>query len=390
MGPYAGRMNKSAKPSLANRPASYEIASVLPPSEHFTVGRAGAIALFVHETTAGSAYQSHVTVYGTEDIKARRLSDAKFQGVIPRLPLLWGRNNGYTRALIDQLRKRQIGIIEVHNRVQNFFQLAKAFSNTPISLYFHNDPQTIKGAMTPKERWKIAERADAIYCCSDYVRRRFLTGLEAARSDHVHVVYHGVPPLTPKPRKDPLILFVGRLIPEKGALELAQAAQKLLPYFPNWQIAFVGSNRPGGKGTTPYTHAVGKALQALGKQAVFLGHQPHQKVLELYCRASIAVVPSIWNEPMGRTALEAMAAGCALVTSGHGGLGELVGEAGVLSSPVTADGLALALQGLLEDPATLRDIQQQCLARGSLFSLANSQRHMDQLRYHLLAQAYGG
>ncbi len=384
-----GMVSRSPRPSLA-RPASYEIATILPPSEHYTPAAAGAIALFVHGTTQGSAYQSHITVFGSHLDKTRRFQGGKYQGVDPSLALLLGKNKGFTRGLIDALRKRPVGLIEVHNRVLNFFRLAKAFPNMPMSIYFHNDPQTIKGAMTPKERWRILERADAIYCCSDFVRRRFLTGLEAGRNDHVHVLYHGIPPITPKARKEPVILFAGRLIEEKGVLELAQAAQKLLPHFPNWRIAFAGASRPGGKAATPYAKAVGAALRPLGKQAVFLGHQPYAKVLDLFSRASIAVVPSTWNEPMGRTAAEALLSGCALVTSGHGGLAEVAGDAGVLVSPVTADGLALALQGLMEDPETLRAVQMRCHEHAHHFTQHMTLNQLDQHRYHLLARAYGG
>lgn len=193
-----------------------------------------------------------------------------------------------------------------------------------------------------------------------------MTGLEAGRTDHVHVVYHGIDPVKVG-KKEKVIMYAGRLIPEKGALELAKAAAKLLPHYPDWKIAFVGA-RLGGAQSTPYAKSVGDTLKPLGKQVVFLGHQPHAKVMKLFSKASIAVVPSIWNEPLGRTAIEALATGCrALVTSGHGGLAEIAGDAGVIVSPVTPDGLALALQGLVEDPEALRNVQQMCVTRAAIF-----------------------
>ena len=370
-------------------PNSYTIATILPPSEHFTARAAGAIALFVRDTTLESAYQNHITVFGRNDDKQHRFSKIKYKGIDPTLRLIYGRNKGYAHALVEHFKKHRPGLIEVHNRVNIFKILAKNFTNIPISIYFHNDPLTIKGAMTPKERWNILSRADAIYCCSDYVRRRFLTGLEAGRTDHVHVVYEYTGTIKPEPKQS-FILYVGRLIEEKGALELAQAARLVLNYFPTWRIVYAGANRPGGKNDTPYARAVMKELEALGKQALFLGHQPHGKIKSLYARAAVAVVPSTWAEPMGRTAAEALAAGCALVTSGHGGLAEIAGNAGVLVSPVTPNGLALALQGLLENPDTLREVQQLCLEHSRYFDLEQGRPYFDQLRNNLFTKAYGG
>jgi glycosyltransferase involved in cell wall biosynthesis len=367
----------------------YSIASVLPSGEHFTPALAGSIALFARDMTIGSAYQPYITVYGRQDDRARPFSKVKFQPITPSMEFLLGQKSGYARALVQHFRKQPTGLIEVHNKISLFNHLSRHFPNMPISLFLHADPLEMPGAQSPKERWEILARADAIYCCSDYIRRRFLTGLEAARIDHVHVIYHGVTPLK-RGKKEPIILYAGRLAPEKGVLELARAAQILLPHFPSWRIVFVGANRPGGRNATSYAHQIGQTLKPLGTQAVFLGHLPYTKVLQLFARAAIVAVPSIWNETTGRTAIEALSHGCALVTSGHGSLAEIAGETGVISTPVTAQGLALSLQGLLEDPETLRQAQQLCVTRGQVFSMTAACSQLDALRYRLLSQAYGG
>jgi UDP-glucose:(glucosyl)LPS alpha-1,2-glucosyltransferase len=369
---------------------TYEIATILPPSERFTPNAAGGISLFVNETTTGSAYHEHITVYGRAESRTRPFSDVRFKGIRPSMEMLFGQQTGYARAVVSHFKARPTGLIEVHNRVPLFHALRRAFSNTPISIHFHDDPLGLVGAKTTKQRWEILSTADAVYCCSDFIRRRFLTGLEAGRTDHVHVVYSGVDPVV-RGRKEAFILYNGRLAPEKGALELAKAAATILPHFPKWKIVFVGCDRPTSSSKfTSYQRNVANALKSVGKQAVFLGRQPHDKVLELFARAAIAVVPTVGAEPFGRRAVEAMAAGAALVTSGHGGLLEAAGDAGVVVSPITPQGLGLALQGLMEDGNTLRAIQQQCFDRGSQFSLENARRHMDALRYNLLSQAYGG
>ncbi|MDB5478229.1 MAG: glycosyltransferase [Alphaproteobacteria bacterium] len=366
---------------------AHNIATILPPSEHFTPAAAGAIALFVRDTTMGSVFQKNVTVYGNDTDKQRHFQNIAYQGVAPKMRLLYGRNGGFAQALGDEFRRNPPSLIEVHNRVNIFNILASHMPQSLITLYFHNDPLTIKGAMTPKERWGLLARADAIYCCSDYVRRRFLTGLEAGRTEHVHVVYEYTD-LKPRHKKENIILYVGRLIEEKGVRELAQAAQRLLPHFPDWRIVFAGANRPGGKNDTAYAREVGRILKPLGKQAIFLGHQPHPKIMNLFARAAIAVVPSTWSEPMGRTAVEGIASGCALVTSGHGGLAEIAGEAGILASPVTPDGLALALQGLMEDPETLRQVQNLCYQHAAHFDLKAGRAYFDALRERMLNKSY--
>jgi glycosyltransferase involved in cell wall biosynthesis len=366
----------------------HDIAAVLPPKEDFTANGASAIGLFVRDATKQSAFASSMTIYGRAETPARRFSNIRYHNVQPQMSFLYGDAGGYDRGVVEALRKKPPRLIEVHNRVSLFNRLAENFPNTPISLFLHNDPLTIKGMITPKQRWQLLSRADAIYCSSDYIRRRFLTGLEAGRTDFVHVVYNMADPRQRR-RKEPLILYVGHLSEEKGVLELAQAAQMLLPHFPQWRIVFAGASRPG-KNDSAYARKVYNMLVPLGKQAVFLGFQPNDRITTLQARAAIAVVPSHISEPSGRTAIEAIASGCALVTSGHGSLAEIAGEAGTLASPVTGEGLALALQGLMEDPEGLHMIQNLCYEHGQRFTLAHGLHYLDDLRHSLFARAYGG
>lgn len=372
--------------SQRNR-ASFTIATILPYEESFTTQHAGAIALFVRDTTLNSAYQNNITVYGRQLGKQRLFSNIHYQGNRPFMPFLLGKNNGYAQTLIKNLRKVRPKMIEVHNDIGLFNILAQNFANTPISIYFHDDPTNMNAARTPTQRWKILSSADAIYCCSHYIRRRFLTGLEAGRTDHVQVVYQGIAN-QPQPKREKVILYVGHLTQQKGALELAQAAQILLPHHPDWRIVFAGERRPN-KNSDKYRRDILAALAPLKKQAVFMGYLPHERILELFSHAPIAAVPSIHPEPIGRTAIEAMSGGCALVTSGHGGLTELAGDVGVIVSPVTPQGLAMALQGLIEDPASCQDIQARCAQRGAWFALSGMQRYFDDLRRDLLIKAYG-
>ena len=91
-----------------------------------------------------------------------------------------------------------------------------------------------------------------------------------------------------------------------------------------------------------------------------LGWSTFDEALGYYAEASIVAVPSIWEEPFGLVAVEAMAAGRPVVASAVGGLRDSVvdGVTGVLVPPDDPEALARALDTLLDDPA-------RCAAMGT-------------------------
>ncbi|HEX71903.1 MAG TPA: glycosyltransferase family 1 protein [Candidatus Hydrogenedentes bacterium] len=84
----------------------------------------------------------------------------------------------------------------------------------------------------------------------------------------------------------------------------------------------------------------------------------HAGALALYAQADICAAPSIWAEPFGLTAVEAMAAGRPVCASRIGGLQDIVrhGETGFLLSPGDAPEWAKALEILLDNPALRREM----------------------------------
>jgi glycosyltransferase involved in cell wall biosynthesis len=84
-----------------------------------------------------------------------------------------------------------------------------------------------------------------------------------------------------------------------------------------------------------------------------LGWLSHEETLALYKQAAVVVVPSVWEEPFGLVAVEAMATGLPVCASRIGGLADIVrhGETGFLFAPGDADELAAQLNTLLDDAA---------------------------------------
>jgi UDP-glucose:(glucosyl)LPS alpha-1,2-glucosyltransferase len=334
------------------------IAVVLPRKEQFARDRFGAVSLVVESYVTHSAYRDATEVLG---MPVRSPRDAiRFHAVTPRDRWWRRRNRGFALGVADYLAKEPPRHIDVHNRVELFTLLAERFPAAAVSIWFHNDPQEMRGAGTSPERHNILDRARHVFCVSDWVRSRFVEGI-SRDTDRVILLPAAVDAtaVTPAP-KEKSILYVGRIIEEKGVLPLAQALARILPEFPEWRVTIVGEGR---KANDRYTRDVAAALAPLGDRATMPGFLDHETTMAAFARAAIAVAPSRWQEPFGRTVAEAMAAGCAVIASRRGGIPEIVSDAGILVESPDAAALAAALRRLIPDDGLRAELQQKARAR---------------------------
>ncbi len=158
--------------------------------------------------------------------------------------------------------------------------------------------------------------------------------------------------LPERPRRK-MILAVSRLVPRKGVQFLVEAMRDLPA---DWELVVAGD---------------GPSRPALERQAAdlpvrFTGFVSHERVAELYAEAAIFVLPSlVENFPM--VLLEAMNAGCAVVTTDAYGCGELVGEAGLRVRPEDSRALHRVLARLIADPEERERLGAAARERASEF-----------------------
>lgn len=323
---------------------SAPIAIVLPRRERFSLSRFGAVALTVDDYVRHSAFRGETAILGLAVDDPRSTA---FRAVKPKDALWRRRTLGFAEGCAADLALDPPRHIDVHNRAEVFDLLARRFPDAAVSLWLHNDPQDMRGARRVRERQQILARARFVFCVSEWVRGRFLEGI-ARESDRVVVFPCAIDVMAEAARaaaKEPLILFVGRVIAEKGALIFAEALAQALPALPEWRAMLIGPARAG----SPYAKRVAAALAPLGSRVIRRDFAPHDEVMAAFRRAAIAALPSTWDEPFGRTALEAMAAGAAVIASRRGGLPEIVGNAGLLLDQPTPAGLSAALIDLARD-----------------------------------------
>ncbi len=170
---------------------------------------------------------------------------------------------------------------------------------------------------------------------------------------------------------------------DKGADTFVAACALALPQLPGWRAAMIGADRfrPDSP-ETPFTRSLRRSAAEAG--VALLGFQDHEEVMAALSRAAIAVVPSRWQEPFGLTALEAMASGCALVTSRRGGLGELAEGAALIADPDDPAAVAEAVLSLARDGALRARLAEAGRRRAANYDLVPARALLDRIRMDML------
>ena len=133
--------------------------------------------------------------------------------------------------------------------------------------------------------------------------------LKLKNDNKCEVVYPSINKLTKFPKKQNLIIFVGKLNKSKGYHIFGQAQKRILNEFKNWNSVVIGDET---REKYDFKH----------KNLNLLGWLNHDKTLKYYEKSKIAVSPSTWDEPFGRTSMEAGSRGCATIISNRGGITE--------------------------------------------------------------------
>jgi glycogen(starch) synthase len=178
------------------------------------------------------------------------------------------------------------------------------------------------------ERW-MARRADALIVCSYYMRGH-VADIFDIDEGRIAVIPNGIDPNELRPAGDlralraefaepheKLVLFVGRLVYEKGFQLALEALPGVIEQVENVRFLVAGSGTHEGE-----LKAQAQRL-GLSEYGSFLGWIGDDVLHSLYRIADLCVVPSIY-EPFGLVALEAMASGCPCIVADTGGLREVV------------------------------------------------------------------
>ena len=323
-----------------------KIAILLPYKENFSPEYPGAVSLFVNETSTKSRYRKKIIVFGNTNYKKKY--NLRYINIKLKKNPLISQTKEYVNRFSRIQKKYDISLIEVHNRPSYILQLSKLVPEKIFSLYFHNDPLSMDGSKTIDERKKLLKICYKIIFNSNWSKKRFLEGLEnkfinsnklvvffqSAKKNNISIIN----------KKKNWITFVGKLNKAKGYDVFTKTINRILNKYPNWKAKIIGDEKR-------------EKIHLKHKNADILGFLPHEKVLKIFKQTSIAIACSRWEEPFGRTSLEASASGCAVIITNKGGLPETVTNAKILNE-LNVYNLEKVIKSLIDNKSLRKEFQK--------------------------------
>lgn len=326
------------------------LAIILPRHMHYAADRATSVDLCARDFVIHSRYRPGITVIG--EAVSSPFADAPFAGIrgIGKRFGPVGFGDRSFAPVAEAIRRAAPDAILVHQYPMAAARVARAFPGIPVVLQRHNHlPE--RGGLHRLWRDRAFRDLALVAFVSETARRSYSGRAPSA------VTYNGIDTraFVPGP-KEKTVLFAGRAVPEKGVEIFAAAAAEALAGRPDWRAVMALG---GGRSVAATVEAVRRHLAPLGSRAELMFDLPHATVMGLFAQAEIAVVPSVWAEPFGRTALEAMTSGAAVISSGRGGLTEVTGDAAITTGTVEPADFAAAIARLIEDPAERARLQAE-------------------------------
>jgi spore coat protein SA len=281
----------------------------------------------------------------------RLAASGKLNGVpVERFP---GANKEkYFKQICARLAKSKPNVIQVENRPLWIPRLKRAFPHSRIGLNLHSTTFICPPYLNKQQRSRCLQAADYIQVNSEfigsYVSQHVSRVAGKIKVNHLGVDTSGFPArsspagrsLRAEGRTDHgwgnrrIVLYVGRLIPQKGVHHLLTTLPALVAKAPDVLVVIVGSALYGSHRRTGYVKRLYNQAAHWKKHVHFEPYVPHQEIPKWFSMADIAVVPSVGKEAFGLVNLEAMAAELPVVATRAGGIQEVV-EDGVTGFLVT-------------------------------------------------------
>ena len=349
-----------------------KISILLPYKENYSSIYSGAVSIFVNSTSKISKYKKNITIYGSTEYQ--KILSKNYVNIKLNKNFFLSQSKVYVKKFLKIQKKNLPNIIEVHNRPIYIKDLTEL--KTELVLYFHNDPISMSGSKTVSDRIFLLNQCSKIIFNSEWSKKQFLLNLNSFyfKSKKLEVIHQSVNKVNVDiGSKKKIITFVGKLNSAKGYDIFAKSITKILDKYKNWKALVIG-DEPREK------------INLSHQNLRILGFTNHSEVLNIFKKSSIAVACSRWEEPFGRTSLEASSRGCAVIISNKGGLPETITN-GVILKKINSNELYKSIENLILDKKKLKNLQIKSLKNFYLTDNYSSKK-IDKYRDKLLNSFY--
>jgi colanic acid/amylovoran biosynthesis glycosyltransferase len=313
------------------------------------------------------------------------------QTIAERLKRRLFMHTGIASGFYRKLSERQPALLHAHFAPDGALALPVASAlGIPLLVTLHGYDatssekhlnETAWGHRYLKRKQKLLETAAFFVCASNFIRQRALE--HGFPESKLRVLYIGVDPNVFAPitqdREQGTVLFVGRLVEQKGGHHLIGAMDLVQRQFPQAKLVIIGDG--------PARASLEMLAQNAHISCQFMGRQPSTVVREWLARSRVFCGPSITGdngacEGLGIVFAEAQAMGVPVVSFRHGGIPEVVrhGETGLLAPEGDHELLAAYLLRYLTDDAFWCACSQQAIKWIlSSFDLHKQTRKLEEL-----------
>ena len=345
-----------------------KIATILPYKENYTFSKAQAAAIWVSDFFKFSRFNKDNYIFGNTNKKDYLTSNYINIKISNKKSKLSSTTFEYCKNFIKNIVNKDFDIIEIHNRPLVFNILKKQLDKKFI-LYFHNDPLSMKGSKSINERLYLLDNVDKIIFVSKWTQNQFFYGIDKKLLHKTEIVYPSIHKSKKIFKKDNNIVFIGKLNASKGYDIYKDAITKILDLNKTWNAYSIGDE---SRDRPHINH----------KRHFELGFLQHKEVLKFLDKSAIAVVPSRWEEPFGRTALESSSRACATIISNRGGLPETTDHSLIINN-LNSTELYKMIKKLI-DNKKLRNELQLSGFKNVKHTIINNSRLIDEIRSKLI------
>lgn len=275
--------------------------------------------------------------------KVGRLSAIEQQGNRIDIRIPFRSVEQYLREVDTFIAKEQPACLQIENRPLYVLHFKKKWPQLKLILSLHS--LTFIQALPHRSAFRALSASDLLIVNSKFIKKeirrlfpelttkvkvRYLGINEntffdrfSARGEALRLKYRNRYNLQGKQ----ILLFVGRLIPEKGLHLVLESLPALIQSHPNIHLVIVGSSHYGRQSPTAYVKKLKTLVRPIAKHVTFTNFISPKLIPEIYHVADIVVTPSIGKEAFCLVNLEASISGIPVISTDVGGISEVIKHA---------------------------------------------------------------